>query len=435
MKKALLVSTLKGNKLMAYKELDTKSVIEYLKTRPALADVLPTDDEYEASEIGDGNLNMVFIIQSKTKPERSVIVKQALPYLRVVGESWPLTRDRIIYETEALKIYNEISPEFSPIVYDNDYEMSVAVMENLNKHEIMRKPLVSRERFPKFAEHISSFLANVLFKTSDLYLSSKDKKALQEKFMNPELRKLQEDFVYTNPFMEAEENEWNPLIDDLAKEIRSDGQLKIAINKLKMDYVLKAQSLIHADLHTGSIMLNKEETKVIDPEFAFVGPMAYDIAAVIQNLVLNYASHFAHSKNKEERESYQKYLVTTINDIWNGFASKFDKLWQNENNGDLSPNSYWDFEGGKEAFARYRQIYIQDVLRDVAGIGGVKMLRRMFGIVSVWDITSIKDDKQRAKIERYIVALGKRWILEKDEISSIEQLTAMLKEEADKLEL
>ncbi|HHO55388.1 MAG TPA: S-methyl-5-thioribose kinase, partial [Trueperaceae bacterium] len=343
---------------MAYKELDTKSVVEYLKTRPALAEVLPVNDEYEASEIGDGNLNMVFIIQSKTVPERTVIVKQALPYLRVVGESWPLTRDRIIYETEALKIYNEIAPEFSPIVYDNDYDMSVAVMENLNQHEIMRKPLVSRERFPKFAEHISSFLANVLFKTSDLYLSSKDKKALQEKFMNPELRKLQEDFVYTNPFMEAEENNWNPLIDDLAKDVRSDGKLKQEINKLKIDYVLKAQALLHADLHTGSIMLNKEETKVIDPEFAFVGPMAYDIAAVIQNLILNYASHFAHTKDTAQRESYQDYLLETIRDIWNGFALKFDQLWQAENQGDLSPNSYWDFEGGEEAFAEFRKDYL-----------------------------------------------------------------------------
>ncbi len=420
---------------MAYKELDTKSVIEYLKTRPALVDILPDDDEYKASEIGDGNLNMVFIVQGKNKPERTVIVKQALPYLRVVGESWPLTRDRIIYETEALKIYNELAPEFSPIVYDNDYEMSVAVMENLNKHEIMRKPLVSREQFPRFADHISSFLANVLFKTSDLYLSSKEKKALQKKFMNPELRKLQEDFVYTNPFMEAEENEWNPLLDDLVKEIRSDGELKIAINKLKMDYVLKAQSLIHADLHTGSIMLNKEETKVIDPEFAFLGPMAYDIAAVIQNLVLNYASHFVHSKNKEEREAYQKYLLETIRDIWNGFAKKFDTLWQEHNDGDLSPNSYWDFEDGEKAFARFRQDYIQAVLRDVSGIGGTKMLRRMLGIVSVWDISSIEDDAARAQVERFIINLGRRWVLEKDEITSIDQLIAITEEEAKKLEL
>ncbi len=419
---------------MAYKELDTKSVVEYLKTRPALAEVLPVNDEYEASEIGDGNLNMVFIIQSKTVPERTVIVKQALPYLRVVGESWPLTRDRIIYETEALKIYNEIAPEFSPIVYDNDYDMSVAVMENLNQHEIMRKPLVSRERFPKFAEHISSFLANVLFKTSDLYLSSKDKKALQEKFMNPELRKLQEDFVYTNPFMEAEENNWNPLIDDLAKDVRSDGKLKQEINKLKIDYVLKAQALLHADLHTGSIMLNKEETKVIDPEFAFVGPMAYDIAAVIQNLILNYASHFAHTKDTAQRESYQDYLLETIQDIWNGFAFKFDQLWQAENQGDLSPNSYWDFEGGEEAFAEFRKDYLQNVLQDVAGIGGTKMLRRMFGIVTVWDISSIEDEHERAKVERFIVNLGRRWIMERKSISSIEQLIAMTKEEAAKLE-
>lgn len=420
---------------MAYKELDTKTVIDYLKSRPALAEVLPPNHEFEASEIGDGNLNMVFIVKSKTDPSKSVIVKQALPYLRVVGESWPLTRDRIIYETEALKIYNELAPGLSPQVYDNDYEMSIAVMENLSKHEIMRKPLVNRQRFPKFADDISTFLAEVLFHTSDLYLSSEKKKALQEKFMNPHLRKLQEDFVYTNPFMESEENNWNPLLDDLAKEIRSDGALKREINRLKTDYMLKAQALIHADLHTGSIMLNKEETKVIDPEFAFVGPMGYDIAAVIQNLILNYASHFVHTKDVKERASYQEYLLETIRDIWNGFADKFDNLWQTHNNGDLSPNTYWNFDGGKEAFAEFRKDYIQSILTDVAGIGGTKMLRRMFGIVSVWDISSIDDDAERAPVERLIVNLGRRWIMEKDKVSSIDQLIEMTKEEAEKLEL
>jgi 5-methylthioribose kinase len=40
------------------------------------------------NEIGDGNLNLVFKVKD-SKTEESIIIKQALPYAKVVGESWP----------------------------------------------------------------------------------------------------------------------------------------------------------------------------------------------------------------------------------------------------------------------------------------------------------------------------------------------------------
>jgi 5-methylthioribose kinase len=50
-------------------------------------------------QVGDGNLNLVFIVRG---PAETVVVKQALPYVRCVGESWPLTLDRAFYENAAL---------------------------------------------------------------------------------------------------------------------------------------------------------------------------------------------------------------------------------------------------------------------------------------------------------------------------------------------
>lgn len=54
-----------------------------------------------------------------------------------------------------------------------------------------------------------------------------------------------------------------------------------------MDFMTRAQSLIHGDLHTGSIFINEESTKVFDPEFCFYGPMGYDIGNVIANMILH----------------------------------------------------------------------------------------------------------------------------------------------------
>lgn len=414
---------------MAYRPLDESSVVSYIKERQPLAQVFSSFDRLTVSEVGDGNLNLVFIVQNEASPAESVILKQALPFLRVAGDSWPLTRERMRYETQSLLKYNELAPGLAPAVYDFDPEMSLVVMEHLRSHEIMRKGLVARKHYPYFADHISTFLVNVLFFTSDLYLTGPEKKQLQATFVNEHLRKLQEDFVYTNPYMESKENNWNPLIDGDVQAVRADATLKIAMAEMKEAYMTHGEALIHADLHTGSIMLNSEDTRVIDPEFAFFGPMAYDIGAILQNIVLNYLSHYGHTPDRAEREAYQTYLLDLIRDIWQQFARKFDETWANNNRGELVPEKYWDFPGGQKAFAEYRRRYLQRLLHETAGHGGVKFLRRMMGIVSVWDLTSIADPGKRAVAERLAIRIGRRWVLERASISSINDLIGIVLEE------
>ena len=414
---------------MAYKALNEETLIDYIKSRPSMQEIFSSDADFSVEEVGDGNLNLVFIVRNQNDSTQEMVLKQALPYLRVAGESWPLTRERVRYETQALREQYKSAPGLVPQVYDYDDEMSVLIMEYLGNHEIMRKPLVARKRFPKFADHISTFLVNSLFYTSDLYLTGVEKKLLMAKFVNEQLRKLQEDFVYTNPYMESEENNWNSLLDNEVQSVRQNAELKMAIADMKNAYMNNSEALIHADLHTGSIMLNEQDTKVIDPEFAFFGPMAYDVGAVLQNLILNYLSHYAHTPDREERESYQAYLLETVQDIWNSFALKFDKTWAANNRGELVPAKYWDFPGGEEAFAEYRKRYIARLLQDTAGHGGTKFLRRMMGIVCVWDISSIEDPQKRAVTERLAIQIGIRWVLERKSVTTINDLINIVKEE------
>ncbi len=414
---------------MAYCPLDERSVVEYLARRPAMGSLFSDFNNLTVREVGDGNLNLVFIAENRFNPDESVVLKQALPFLRVAGESWPLTRERVRYEVQALLKQNELAPGLVPQVYDFDEEMSLLIMEHLRDHEIMRKALVARKRFPHFVDHITTFLANLLFFTSDLYLTSQEKKLLEARFVNEQLRKLQEDFIYTHPYMNSPENRWNPLVDDAVQAVKANPALKLAIMEMKEAYMTHAEALIHADLHTGSIMLNCSDTRVIDPEFAFFGPMAYDVAAVLQNLILNYLSHFAHTSS-EERVAYQDYLLQMVREIWQEFARKFDALWRAHPRGDLVPASYWDFPGGAEAFAEYRRRYLHRLLQETAGHGGTKFLRRVMGIVSVWDLTSIADLTQRAVAERLAIRIGSRWVLERKAIASIDDLIGIVLEEA-----
>ena len=413
---------------MTYHALDSYSVLDYLRATPALAMVLEPNAPLHAREVGDGNLNLVFIVEGDSG--QSVVVKQALPYLRVAGESWPLTRERMRFETQALLKHNELAPGLAPQVYHFDEEMSLVVMENLSGLEVMRRPLVARKRFPNFADHISTFLARTLFFTSDFYLTGVEKKELQAKFINPHLCKIQEDFVFTNPFMESPENHWNALLDAEVQTVRQNSALKLAIAEMKAGFMTRSEALIHSDLHTGSIMANAELTKVIDPEFAFFGPMGFDVGAVLENLVLNYLAHFAHTPDAETRREYQAYLLDLVREIWTQFAAKFDALWVEHNRGELMPAKYWAYPGGADAFAELRRRMLTRILQDVAGFGGAKMLRRMMGIVSVWDITSITDLEQRAVAERLAIRIGSRWVTERQAITCVEDLLAIVSEEA-----
>ncbi len=70
------------------------------------------------------------------------------------------------------------------------------------------------------------------------------------------------------------------------------------------------------------------------------------------------------------------------------------------------------------------------MLQDVAAHGGTKFLRRMMGIVTVWEISSIEDEVKRAEIERMAIRIGKRRLLERRTFTSIDDLLDIVAKEA-----
>ena len=91
------------------------------------------------------------------------------------------------------------------------------------------------------------------------------------------------------------------------KEIYEDKELVLEAGKLKNNFMNNAQALIHGDLHSGSIFLNRESTKVLDPEFAFYGPMGYDIGNVIGNLYFAWANIY-FTKNHDDSKEFLEWI-------------------------------------------------------------------------------------------------------------------------------
>ena len=380
------------------KELD---VLEYVKTK---LDCFQKDADLACKEIGDGNLNYVFKVVDKNT-EKSIIIKQAGPVARISDE-FKVSTDRNRIEYEILKIQHDLAPGLVPVVFHYDPVMNCCVMEDLSDHTIMRTALMDFEKFPLFADHITTFMVNTLLLTSDVVMNHKEKKALVGSFINPDLCEITEDLVYTEPFFNCPRNDiFSPTLDFAKKELWEDEDLLLETAKLKFDFMTNSQSLLHGDLHTGSIFVKSDSTKVIDPEFAFYGPAGYDVGNVIANLIFSYVHADATIEEQDKKQDYKTYLLDTIKNVIDLFTSKFKTLWET---------------GASEHVANYRgfqEHYLGQILQDTAAVAGLELCRRILGIAHVKDITSITDESKRARAEKICLSLGKRFILERSKIS------------------
>jgi 5-methylthioribose kinase len=389
-----------------YHPLTEPEAIEIAKTIPGIFD---SEGELASREIGDGNLNLVFHV-SQPSSGKSIILKQALPYAKVVGESWPLTLDRARIESEALKIEGRLAPGLVPEVYHTDNELALTVMEDLSSHVIMRQGLIEGGVYPKFANDISEFMARTLFFTSDLGMNQQEKKLLVRSFANPELCKITEDLIFDHPYTDADTNSFDPYLKEQAEMLWADTELHFEVAILREKFLTHAQALLHGDLHTGSIFITPDSTKVIDPEFAYFGPIGFDIGAVLANLLLHFASQENWSADEASRQTRRQYLIQSIREIWVSFERKFRALW-NEHGTDRIAKT-----------AGYQDDYMRRLLQDTVGFTGAKMVRRIVGLAHVADIDRIPDPVVREKAQRLALEIGKSLIKRNRQVTSIEQL-------------
>ncbi|MWC26937.1 S-methyl-5-thioribose kinase [Paenibacillus sp. MMS18-CY102] len=397
-----------------YHPLTEQEAIEIART---IEGIFPEGADLQSREIGDGNLNLVFHITDPASGS-SLIMKQALPYAKVVGESWPLTLDRARIESESLILQGKLADGLVPKVYRYDTTLALTVMEDLSSHIIMRRGLMDAIEYPLFAGHISTFLARTLFLTSDLGMNQQEKKLLVRDFINPELCKITEELIFDDPYTDAETNNIPAPIRDAAEAIWQDGQLQLEVALLRQKFLTSAEALLHGDLHTGSIFITPESTKVIDPEFAYYGPMGFDIGAVIANLLLNFAAQEHWSADADARARYRSGLLTMIEEIWTQFEAKFRALW-NEHCVDRLAS----------AAPGYQDLYLKRLLQDTIGFAGCKMVRRVYGLAHVADIDAITDVAVREKAQRLALAVGTALIRSNRQAETIGHVIDIVKKE------
>ncbi|KAG2453953.1 hypothetical protein HYH02_002156 [Chlamydomonas schloesseri] len=399
-----------------FRALDCESVKHYVAARPPLQQRVgppASVDSWTVREVGDGNINFVFIVEG---PAGALCLKQALPYVRCVGESWPLTQDRVRIETEALAEQAAVCPEHVPQVYLYDKAMCLIAMRYLAPpFLILRRGLIAGSTYPHLSAHLSAFLAASLFHTSAIKLDTTAFRQKQAQYANDEMCRLTEQVIFTEPYIKADNNRWtSPQLDADVADLQSDVAAKVAVSQLKAAFIGRPQALLHGDLHTGSIMVTQEETAVIDPEFAFYGPIAFDVAKILANLLLCYFSLDGHeaAAGAGSRQAQREWLLATIRDTWTGFVAAFTALWNEHGGaGDLYPAALAGPAGGP-VLAALQADFFGQLWAETAQFMGAFVIRRLVGIAHVADMDSIEDADARAACERRALRFGRRLLVE-----------------------
>uniref|UniRef100_A0A7S4IKL8 S-methyl-5-thioribose kinase n=1 Tax=Odontella aurita TaxID=265563 RepID=A0A7S4IKL8_9STRA len=340
----------------------------------------------------------------------------------------------------------EACPEHVPEIYHFCPRNGLLVTEHIPLSSSLRKSLISGERHPTVARDVGTFCARTLFKTSGLKLSAAELRE-QVKFWsaNSEMCSLTEQVVFTEPYIHAANNRWtSPHLDPHKAAIESDTELKVAVAKLKSKFAAQAQALLHADLHAGSIVCcapqgecirEEGKTYVMDPEFAFYGPMAFDTGAFLAGVLLAYVSHAGRQQcplSSEGQGDYAEWVLDQVATFWKAFRDEFVRLWDDpsEHMGHLGFRQEALITGeddNAEEWSDSQNDTMIKLLRESLGFAGAKILRRIVGGAHAEELEIIEDIHVRAMCEIQGLEIAKDLIKTADTYSSIEEAVQMAK--------
>ena len=390
----------------AYRVLDADTLPAYLAGLEEVRKLLGGPPAaWRVREVGDGNLNLVFIVEGRAG---SVCVKQALPYLRVAGPSWPMSAERAYFEQAYFRSVAPYVGAAIPQLHHYDPQLQCIVMERLSPHVILRQGLIAGRRYPRVARDIGEYVARACFFTSDLALPFEQKMDGIALFArNQPLLRITVDLILAEPYFAAERNRHtSPQLDGAVRTLRLDGALKTAAASFGHKFLSCPQALVHGDLHSGSVMVTDSDSRVIDPEFAFYGPIGFDLGAFFANLLLSWYSQPGHAGGAGERGAYRDWILEQARTFWTAFHDRFLALWTEGADGDAFPARMFGERGDQGALARARADFMHGLFADMLGFGACKMIRRILGFAHVLDLDGIADASMRARCEAAALAMA-----------------------------
>lgn len=389
---------------IGYELLTVANAADYIASRSDLAALVDTT-ALTVTEVGDGNLNLVFICQDAAG--RGLVLKQSLPYVRVAPD-WPMTPERATAEARGLAAAAGHSPATSPIFYGYDHSRYVLAMQDLSNLTIWRSELNEARAHVDAANACGAHIARLAAGTGLMTLSPETLREQRGQLPNTALCDITEQLVFTEPYIDHENNGWPDAITPLVHELRADTDHRLAVDRMKTRFVTSCETLIHGDLHTGSVMVGSDaqghaDARVIDAEFCFYGPTAFDLGALFGNYLaaavraeaLGQADHLAAVQSLSGR-------------TWDAFESTLRELWP-ERTGTLLHDAFID-------------PWLVSLRQDAIAYGACKAIRRMVGFAKVTDIETLPADVH-VDAAVAVIQRARHWMQVADELAPAELLT------------
>lgn len=370
-------------------------VTKYLTHKRCIANPFIIED------ISTGNMNYVYRAK-EVKTGKTYIIKYAAKHTRI-SEDILVSTERIRIEARALMEFNQCVPQYVPYVYQYDDKNHCIIMKDYSEYCILRDKLNHCEIIPDFADNITSYLVKGVIPTLNIDSNKKLKGSDIQKIKNP-LCDTTMTYVFTEPFMKH--GSTNDIYEQSKKfvdlEVYQDNELCNQIEKLKRQFINKRQALIHGDLHTGSIFVKDSSIVVFDYEFAFYGPIGFDIGNLLAHLIFSWL----HAKILGQKKEFLHWVEHTIGQIIDKFKQNFAREFIERYN-------------SKEQYSsEYITTYVEDIIHDSVSFAGVELIRRVIGIAHVSDIVLIEHPKKRAEAEQIAIKLAKSFVLNNQQFHS-----------------
>ena len=377
-------------------ELNLATLPGYLRQQHAEICMFESDTEFRIEEIGDGNLNTVYRVSDAARPEQSIVLKHAPPYIKILGPDYPLSIERLTYESRALDVYDRLVSGTVPVQYSFDAETAVIAMEDLRDARVLRDDLIDGIVELRIPEQIGRFMGIVHSRTHVDNVDTETAQHYRQQFANTTMQSITADYVFTFPYTEHETNFWTSGLASDVQRLKADADFLQQAEHLKQTFLTAQQGVTHGDLHTGSVLVQDNTAKVIDAEFAFYGPVGFDLGLYWANYLLSYFSHL-------DALSVQSALKTAIVQTWDTYAAEFGMV---------------DTESKAQT--------LQGIFHDAVGFAGLEMLRRLIGAAHVRDVEGITDISRKLRVERAALQFGLTLVKQHQSLHDIATVIAML---------
>lgn len=251
------------------------------------------DDGEELARVtraGDGNMNCT--VRAETTRGRSLVVKQARPWVEKYPQ-FPAPRDRALREMEFYRLAGEDAALGAalPTLLHADEENRLLVLEDLGTggdcSDVYGDGMFTAAEVAELAAFLSLLHRR--------FQGGNQARTLE----NREMRQLNHAHIFVIPFQEGNGLDLDAVLPGMAEVARpfiSDPRLAACVRALGAEiYLAPANAcgdrpdevcLLHGDFFPGSFLRTPGGLRIIDPEFCFGGRPEFDSGVFLAHLAL-----------------------------------------------------------------------------------------------------------------------------------------------------